>query len=167
MILDGGEAVCAGEDCWLLNDVVGMGVRGFRVDASKHMWPGDLDAMLGMTQDINGWRAAALSHEVIDMGGGGHLRHPSTQVGKVTEFRYGHKMAQCNTRVATQLSVWHLRPGWGMVDGMSRCCLWTTTTTREAKWCGGVITRLKSDNGNPAFHNDWQYKVAVAFMLWP
>ena len=27
-----------------------MGVRGFRVDASKHMWPGDLEAIQGMTQ---------------------------------------------------------------------------------------------------------------------
>ena len=29
---------------------INMGVRGFRVDASKHMWPGDLEAIQGMTQ---------------------------------------------------------------------------------------------------------------------
>ena len=27
-----------------------MGVRGFRVDAAKHMWPGDLEAIQGMVQ---------------------------------------------------------------------------------------------------------------------
>ena len=29
---------------------INIGVRGFRVDASKHMWPGDLAAIQGMTQ---------------------------------------------------------------------------------------------------------------------
>ena len=30
---------------------------------------------------------------------------------------------------------------------------------------GGVLTASNQIEGNPAFHNDWQYKVAVAFML--
>ena len=28
-----------------VNDLLSIGVKGFRVDASKHMWPGDLEAM--------------------------------------------------------------------------------------------------------------------------
>merc|ERR1711971_248580 len=28
-----------------------------------------------------------------------------------------------------------------------------------------TLTASNQINGNPAFHNDWQYKVAVAFML--
>ena len=30
-----------------LNHLVDLGVAGFRVDASKHMWPGDLTGILG------------------------------------------------------------------------------------------------------------------------
>ena len=114
------------------NDVVGMGVRGFRVDASKHMWPGDLDAMLGMTQDVNGGGRPLFFHEVIDMGGEAISANEYTGVGKVTEFRWA-KQKDYRIYEATffevrsqdgavhqgwrlQLSVWHLRPG----DGSNR-----------------------------------------------
>lgn len=30
-----------------LNTLIGYGVAGFRIDASKHMWPGDMKVMSG------------------------------------------------------------------------------------------------------------------------
>ena len=30
-----------------LNHLIDLGVAGFRVDAAKHMWPGDLSAIFG------------------------------------------------------------------------------------------------------------------------
>ena len=30
-----------------MNNLIDIGVAGFRVDAAKHMWPGDLQAILG------------------------------------------------------------------------------------------------------------------------
>merc|ERR1711971_1303124 len=95
--LDGGKQYVREKVSGYYNDVINTGVRGFRVDASKHMWPGDLEAIQGMTQDIGGGGRPLFFHEVIDM--------------------------------------------------------------------GGEAISSNQINGNPAFHNDWQYKVAVAFML--
>ena len=93
--LDGGKQYVREKISGYYNDVVGMGVRGFRVDASKHMWPGDLEAIQGMTQDIQGGGRPLFFHEVIDMGGEAISANEYQGVGKVTEFRYGLKMAQC------------------------------------------------------------------------
>jgi alpha-amylase len=67
--LDGGKQYVREKISGYYNDVINIGVRGFRVDASKHMWPGDLEAIQGMTQDIGGGGRPLFFHEVIDMGG--------------------------------------------------------------------------------------------------
>ena len=36
-----------------LNDLIGLGVAGIRIDAAKHMWPGDIATVLGMTRNLN------------------------------------------------------------------------------------------------------------------
>ena len=36
-----------------MNKLVNMGVAGFRVDACKHMWPGDLSAVYGRLNNLN------------------------------------------------------------------------------------------------------------------
>lgn len=36
-----------------LNKLIDMGVAGFRVDASKHMWPGDLDNIYARLHNLN------------------------------------------------------------------------------------------------------------------
>ena len=43
--LDGGKDYVRGKIADYIKDLVGLGVKGFRVDASKHMWPGDLQAI--------------------------------------------------------------------------------------------------------------------------
>ena len=43
--LDGGKDYVRGKIADYIKDLVGLGVKGFRVDASKHMWPGDLEAI--------------------------------------------------------------------------------------------------------------------------
>ena len=35
-----------------MNSLIDMGVAGFRVDAAKHMWPGDLQAIYGKLKDV-------------------------------------------------------------------------------------------------------------------
>merc|ERR1711971_125657 len=109
-----------------------MGVRGFRVDASKHMWPGDLEAIQGMTQDIGGGGRPLFFHEVIDMGGEAISSNEYLGVGKVTEFRYGLKMAQCiRTMTSTAWEGSMTRGGAWLMACMPWSSL-TTTTTREA-----------------------------------
>lgn len=36
-----------------MNKLIDMGVAGFRVDACKHMWPGDLSAVYGRLHNLN------------------------------------------------------------------------------------------------------------------
>ena len=43
--LDGGKDYVRGKIADYFNDLMSIGVSGFRVDASKHMWPGDLEAI--------------------------------------------------------------------------------------------------------------------------
>ena len=43
--LDGGKDYVRQKIADYFNDLMNIGVSGFRVDASKHMWPGDLEAI--------------------------------------------------------------------------------------------------------------------------
>ena len=36
-----------------LNRLIDIGVAGFRIDASKHMWPGDMKAILDKLHNLN------------------------------------------------------------------------------------------------------------------
>ena len=57
-----------------MGDTINLGVAGFRVDACKHMWPGDLEVIYGGLPNLNirsGFRAGArpfIAQEVIDQG---------------------------------------------------------------------------------------------------
>lgn len=57
-----------------LNRLIGHGVAGFRIDAAKHMWPKDLEAIYGGIYDLKtpefpGNSKAFIYQEVIDLGG--------------------------------------------------------------------------------------------------
>jgi alpha-amylase len=65
-----------------LNDLIGLGVDGFRVDAAKHMPVGDLQAILGQ---LSG--SPYVFHEVIEDGAFPPGEYAGS--GDVTEFRYG------------------------------------------------------------------------------
>jgi alpha-amylase len=36
-----------------MNNLIDIGVAGFRLDASKHMWPGDIKAVLDKLHNLN------------------------------------------------------------------------------------------------------------------
>lgn len=36
-----------------MNHLIDIGVAGFRIDAAKHMWPGDIKAFLDKLHDLN------------------------------------------------------------------------------------------------------------------
>ena len=52
-----------------MNDLIDLGIKGFRVDACKHMWPGDLEAIFGSLKDLPSGGRAMIFQEVIDQGG--------------------------------------------------------------------------------------------------
>jgi alpha-amylase len=67
-----------------LNDLVGLGVDGFRVDAAKHMPAADMSAFI---EPVNG--DPYVFSEVIEGGSGEPTPEEYTGFGDVTEFRYG------------------------------------------------------------------------------
>lgn len=63
-----------------MNDLISLGVAGFRVDAAKHMWPADLSNIYGRLNNLNSDAGFAtgsrpfIAQEVIDLGGEGVSR---------------------------------------------------------------------------------------------
>ena len=71
-----------------LNDLLSLGVDGFRVDAAKHVPAADLQALYGM---LNG--NPYVYQEVIEGGPGEISPTEYTGIGDVTEFRYGEQVS--------------------------------------------------------------------------
>lgn len=82
-----------------LNRLLEMGVAGFRVDAAKHMWPGDLEAIYGRLNNLNpvffpNNDRPFIYQEVIDLGGEAIKADEYTKMGRVTEFRFGKNLGE-------------------------------------------------------------------------
>ncbi|MFC8619776.1 alpha-amylase family protein [Micromonospora purpureochromogenes] len=132
-----------------LNDLLALGVDGFRLDASKHMPAADIAAIKGRLS-----RSAYLVQEVIY--GAGEPIGPGeyTGNGDVHEFRYGKDLARMfnNERLA------YLRnfgEAWGYLpSGSAEVFVDNHDTQRD----GNVLT----------YRNGAAYALANAFMLaWP
>ena len=58
-----------------MNDLISLGVAGFRVDASKHMWPADLRVIFESLNNLSTAKGFSpgtrpfIYQEVIDQGG--------------------------------------------------------------------------------------------------
>lgn len=71
-----------------LNDLVALGVDGFRVDAAKHLPAADLSAIVGpVTGD------PYVYSEVIEGGSGEPTPEEYAGIGDVTDFRYGDQVS--------------------------------------------------------------------------
>lgn len=77
-----------------MNRLVELGVAGFRMDASKHMLPDDLDAIYKRLNSLNPrfefppFAAPFIYQEVIDLGQEPITAAQYTDLGEVTEFKY-------------------------------------------------------------------------------
>ncbi|TSK13584.1 Pancreatic alpha-amylase [Bagarius yarrelli] len=105
-----------------LNRLIDLGVAGFRVDACKHMWPGDLKAVFSKLNDLNTrWFPAGsrpfIYQEVIDLGGEAIKASEYFSLGRVTEFKYGAKLGtvlrKWNNEKLRYLVNWG--EGWGFM----------------------------------------------------
>jgi len=72
-----------------LNDLLSIGVAGFRLDASKHMAVEDIQAVLSK---VNG--TPLVFQEVIDQGGEAISASEYMSTGLVTEFKYSTKLGE-------------------------------------------------------------------------
>lgn len=140
-----------------LAELVDLGVRGFRIDAAKHIQPVQLDSIV---TKLN--RAAAASGdplpyiflEIIDMGGGGvratHYYGVGFQGGSgsdVSEFKFrgiGDKFQGVGGQKVAELS--SFSPGnWGLIPsdkGMSFIQNHDTQRSGGLRWTDGNMARL-------------------------
>ncbi|PIK42765.1 putative alpha-amylase 4N isoform X2 [Apostichopus japonicus] len=144
-----------------LNELISIGVAGFRVDACKHMWPGDLGAIFGKVNDLNtayfpSGSRPFVYQEVIDQGGEPITADEYTPYGRVTEFKYGLKLAE-GVRGSNQLKgFYNFGEAWGMLaDGSAVVFIDNHDNQRGHGGGGGIIN----------FEESRLYKIANAFML--
>ncbi|KAK7085956.1 hypothetical protein SK128_005871 [Halocaridina rubra] len=102
------------------NKMIDIGIAGFRIDAAKHMWPADIQAVQDLLHDLNvdqGFPAGTkpfFAHEVIDRNDGAVTVQEYYGLGRVTEFRYCQKIAWGIQDPNQLYGVYD--PGWGMAD---------------------------------------------------
>ncbi|KAF4520996.1 hypothetical protein B566_EDAN002492 [Ephemera danica] len=144
----------------MLNRLIDMGVAGFRVDAAKHMWPGDMENIMGRLTNLNtdhGFAAgsrAMLFQEVIDLGGS--IPSPSEYfyLGRVTEFKQGMELGRAFQGLNQLKWLSNFGEPWGLMpDGNALCFIDNHDNQRHG---GSDILTYK---------NPKPYKMATAFEL--
>ncbi len=133
-----------------LNDLVSLGVAGFRFDASKHMSVADIQ---GVLSKVNG--SPLVFQEVIDQGGEAISSGEYTGTGLVTEFKYSVQLG--NTFRTGQLS-WlsNFGEGWGFLPSYQAVVFVDNHDNQRGHGgAGNVIT----------FEDGRLYDLANVFML--
>ncbi|MEU8709035.1 alpha-amylase family glycosyl hydrolase [Streptomyces sp. NPDC048565] len=109
--LDTGEDYVRGKIAGYLNDLLSLGVDGFRIDAAKHMPAGDLANIKSRIGDPGVyWKQEAIY-------GDGEAVSPSEYLGTgdVQEFRYGRSLKQVfNNENLAELK--NFGEGWGFME---------------------------------------------------
>lgn len=76
-----------------LNDLLSLGVAGFRIDAAKHMDTNELKAILGKLNNTSSGTEPYVYQEVIEGAGEPITAKEYFQNGDVSEFKYGARLA--------------------------------------------------------------------------
>lgn len=148
-----------------MNDLISLGVAGFRIDAAKHMWPADLNLIFQQLGNVPGNnRRPFIFQEVIDLSGNEAItssEYISNGLGSVTEFKYGiHLSGVIRKDNGQQLK--YLRNfggGWGHLPTDKAVVFVDNHDNQRGHGGGGNIL---------TFREARKYKMANAFMLaWP
>jgi alpha-amylase len=148
--LDTGSDYVRSKLAGYLNDLLSLGVDGFRLDASKHMPAADIAALKSRLAG-----PAFITQEVIE--GAGEPIQPTEYVGNglVMEFRYGRDLG----RVFRHERLAYLRTfgeSWGYLPGGQANVFVDNHDTQRGG--GDVLT----------YRDNAEYALANAFMLgWP
>ncbi|KAL4635914.1 pancreatic alpha-amylase-like [Arapaima gigas] len=147
-----------------LNKLIDIGFTGFRVDACKHMWPGDLSAVFGRLRNLNTrWFPSGakpfIYQEVIDLGGEPIKANEYFGLGRVTEFKYGVKLGTVIRRWSGE-KMSYLRnwgEGWGFMPSDRALVFVDNHDNQRGHGAGGasIVT----------FWDPRLYKMASGFML--
>ncbi|XP_055958798.1 alpha-amylase-like [Patella vulgata] len=150
-----------GKIAGFFNHLIDLGVAGIRVDGAKHMWPGDVAAVLAKTKnlrsDIYGaGKRMFVYQEVIDMGSEPIKASEYIGDGRVTNFIFGAKLAEIFRKKNPMKYLKNWGEGWGMMkSGDAVTFLDNHDNQRGSGGGGNVLTH-------------WEpraYKLATAFML--
>uniref|UniRef100_UPI00358F875F pancreatic alpha-amylase-like isoform X2 n=1 Tax=Myxine glutinosa TaxID=7769 RepID=UPI00358F875F len=147
-----------------LNRLIDIGVAGFRLDAGKHMWPGDIQAITGRLKNLNtdffpSGSRPFIYQEVIDQGGEAVSSSEYLGIGYVTEFKYsiniGTVIRKWSGQKMAYLRNWG--EGWAFMPSTSALVFVDNHDNQRGSGAGGkaVLT----------FWDSRLYKVAVAFTL--
>merc|ERR1719454_946757 len=159
--LDQGKQYVRGKIGEYLGDLIDVGTAGFRVDACKHMWPGDLEVIYGqMLSNVNndlGGGKPYIFQEVIDQGGEPITASQYYGAGSVTEFKYGLKIGD-NIGHLSYFS--NFGESWGLMSSKYALAFISNHDNQRGHGGGGNLITFQ--------HNAYDFKVASAFMnAWP
>lgn len=133
-----------------LNDLLDIGVTGFRFDASKHMAVGDIQ---GVLSKVNG--TPLVFQEVIDQGGEPISSNEYLSTGLVTEFKYSTQLGNV-FKAGTLSSLSSFGEAWGFLPSSSAVVFVDNHDNQRGHGGGGnVIT----------FEDGRLYDLANVFML--
>jgi alpha-amylase len=160
--LNTGASYVRGKIADYLVDLVNIGVKGFRVDAAKHVSPGDLGAIVSA---VNG-RVASRPFWMLEViGAGGEAVQPSQYFGlgdgqvTVTEFAYGPQLFGKFAGGGRLADLRTFGESWGLMPS-GKAVAFTDNHDKQRGHGGG---------GNYlTYHNGPTYDLANVFMLaWP
>ncbi|VDN32388.1 unnamed protein product, partial [Cylicostephanus goldi] len=157
--LDQGNPYVRGKLIGYLNHLIDLGVAGFRFDASKHMWPGDLEAIQAGTknlrEDIFGANQRPFAvHEVIDRGGEAVKCAEYCHIGRYTNFNFGFPISQAARGNENWKHMAYMGPGWGYGNHADNDVL------------NFIDNHDNQRDGYPATYKEGDaYRLAVSFML--
>ena len=103
-----------------MNDLIDLGVAGFRMDACKHMMPSDLRVIYESVNPLtkaNGFAPGSrpfIFQEVIDVGGEAVTRQEYISLGTVTEFTYSTQIGMVFRKIDRNLTALQQ---WGTPSG--------------------------------------------------
>ncbi|CAD5215748.1 unnamed protein product [Bursaphelenchus okinawaensis] len=144
-----------------LNKLTQLGVAGFRFDASKHMFPEDLKAIMeGLTNlrsDIFGENQRPfVVHEVIDRGGEAVQVDQYTAIGRYTNFNFGSAVSSAVRKEFDVANLKDMGNGFGYGNKESHEVLNFIDNHDNQRDDHPYVITYKSPE---------QYKLAVSYML--
>ncbi|XP_066479643.1 pancreatic alpha-amylase-like isoform X1 [Tiliqua scincoides] len=147
-----------------MNHLIEIGVAGFRIDASKHMWPEDINAILAKVNNLNTqWFSKGsrpfVYQEVIDLGDEPIHSSEYFRNGRVTEFKYGAQLGtvfrKWNREKMANLKSWG--ENWSLIPSDKAIVFIDNHDNQRGHGAGGASILT--------FWDPRLYKMAVSFML--
>jgi alpha-amylase len=157
--LDTGSSYVRGKLVAYMNDLISLGVDGFRIDAAKHMDTNDINAIVSQ---LNG--NPYIFQEVIDQGGEPITTSEYFQNGDVTEFKYSLDLSRIFYAASGEKLAWlnganTFGEGWGHMTSDKAVIFVDNHDNQRGHGGGGHIVTHK---------DGFLYDLTNVFMLaWP